>query len=84
MQLEEEVARLRQLLEQEQANHRAFRLEIYSDREFAPIFQRRIREEQQRHLNQRLLDKIDELREEIEGLRKEFYRAMEVAEDPKK
>jgi len=43
-----EVARLKQLLQWEQNNHRNFRQEIYADPEFHAIFMRRQREHSRR------------------------------------
>jgi hypothetical protein len=43
-----EMARLKQLLQWEQNNHREFRQEIYSDPEFRVIFERRQRERSRR------------------------------------
>jgi hypothetical protein len=45
---EQEIARLRELLKNEQAIHREFRTEIYSDSEFKVIFMRRQREQSDR------------------------------------
>jgi hypothetical protein len=43
-----EVARLKQLLQWEQNNHRNFRREVYSDPEFRVIFERRQKENSRR------------------------------------
>jgi hypothetical protein len=60
----EEVARLKELLRCEQANHTAFRTEIYSDPEFKAILERRERQRYAERTQQyidRLLGEIEEL-----------------------
>jgi hypothetical protein len=60
----EEVERLKELLRCEQANHTAFRAEIYSDPEFKQIFERRQKEkfaERTQSYIDRLLGEIEEL-----------------------
>ncbi len=63
-QLIEEVARLKELLRCEQANHSAFRYQIYSDSEFKAIIERREIEKEA----ERTQKYIDGLLEEIEEL----------------
>ena len=60
----EEVARLKELLRCEQANHREFRTQIYSDPEFKAIIERREIEKEV----ERTQEYIDGLLEEIEEL----------------
>jgi hypothetical protein len=63
-QLIEEVSRLKELLGCEQANHREFRTQIYSDPEFKAIIERREKEKYdectQEYID-RLLGEIEEL-----------------------
>jgi hypothetical protein len=63
-QLIEEVARLKELLRCEQANHREFRTQIYSDPEFKAIIERREKERQAQHSQEYLNNLLDE----VEGL----------------
>ena len=63
-QLIEEVSRLKELLRCEQANHREFRTQIYSDPEFKAIIERREREQ----YDERTQEYIDRLLGEIEEL----------------
>ncbi len=63
-QLREEVARLKELLRCEQANHTQFRYQIYSDPEFKAIIERREREK----YDERTQEYIDRLLGEIEEL----------------
>jgi hypothetical protein len=60
-QLMEEVVRLKTLLEQEQACHREFRKEVFSDPEFKAIIERRGREAAQK----RTEDYVDRLLDEV-------------------
>ena len=63
-QLIEEVSRLKELLRCEQANHREFRTQIYSDPEFKAIIERREREQYDERTQEyfdRLLGETEEL-----------------------
>jgi len=63
-QLIEEVSRLKELLRCEQANHREFRTQIYSDPEFKAIIERREREQ----YDERTQEYLDRLLGETEEL----------------
>jgi len=65
----QEIARLKELLEQQQAQAREFRTEIYSDPEFKMIFERRQRERSQQraeNYTQKLLREIADQKLELE------------------
>ena len=70
-QLREEVARLKQLLEWEQNNHRAFRRMIFTDLESRVIMERRQVEAHQRRTQEYqrklLLEALEELEYAVAG-----------------